>query len=72
MCDRNFDNLSRRERALWCQKLARAMVDAAMSVDAAAQEWGLTRAQVNAILRSDAAKVPPIVRQWLSKNKQND
>jgi hypothetical protein len=68
----DFNHLNRRERALWCQRLARAMVDAELSVDAAAQEWGLTRGRVNHIIRSDTAKVPAQVRQWLSKNERRD
>ena len=72
MSDPDFDHLSRRERALWSQRLARAMVDAELSVDAAAQLWGLTRGQVNHIIRSDTAKVPAQVRQWLANNEQRD
>lgn len=70
MSDPDFDHLSRRERALWSQRLARAMVDAELSIDAAAQEWGLTRGQVNHIIRSDTAKVPAQVRQWLSRHSE--
>jgi len=64
----DFDHLSRRERALWSQRLARKMVDAGLSIDAAAQLWSLTRGQVNHIIRSDTAKVPEQVRQWLSRH----
>jgi len=68
----DFDHLSRRERALWSQRLARTMVDAELSVDAAAQLWGLTRGRVNHIIRSDTAKVPEQVRQWLSRHASEE
>jgi len=55
-------------RARWCQRLAFALVEADLSIDAAAQLWGLTRGTVMQLLRSDTVARPDQVMQWLEKN----
>ena len=41
------------------------MVDADLSIDAAAQLWGLDRAKVQRLLRSDTAPRPIQVVEWV-------
>ena len=53
------------ERARWCQTLAQAMVEADLSVDAAARLWGLDRAKVLHLLRSDTVRRPAHVVEWV-------
>ena len=52
-------------RARWSRKLAQAMVDADLSIDAAAQLWGLDRVKVQRLLRSDTAPRPIQVVEWV-------
>jgi predicted transcriptional regulator len=47
------------------------MVDQGLSIDAAAQLWGLTRARVTQLLRSDIAAVPPHVKAWVERHKHS-
>jgi len=54
-------------RARWSQKLAQAMVDADLPIYAAAQLWGLDRVKVQRLLRSDMARRPIQVVEWVEK-----
>ena len=54
-------------RARWSQKLAQAMVDADLSIYAAAQLWSLDRVKVQRLLRSDMARRPIQVVEWVEK-----
>lgn len=58
------------ERARWCQSLAQAMVEADLSVDAAARLWGLERAKVLHLLRSDTVRRPAHVVQWVDNQSR--
>jgi predicted transcriptional regulator len=58
----------RRASAQFCRHLGEAMVDQGLSIDAAAQLWGLTRARVTQLLRSDIVAVPPHVKAWVDKH----
>ena len=59
-----------KDSARWCQDLAKAMVDAELSLDAAARLWGLKRNHVQQLLRSDTVDRPAVVEQWLKKKKR--
>ena len=50
------------------------MVDAELSVDAAARLWGIDRGQVQKLLRSDSVRRPTQVVDWLRsrRNYQQD
>ncbi len=53
------------DRARWCQQLAKEMVKAELSIDAAAQLWGLKRSTVQLLLRSDMVDRPLQVIEWM-------
>lgn len=55
------------KRARWAQRLAFALVEADLSVDAAARLWGLDRSKVLQLLRSDTARRPAHVVDWLDR-----
>ena len=59
------------DRARWCQQLAQPMVDAELSIDAAARLWGLDRGQVQKLLRSDSVRRPLQGTVWLKKHKKH-
>ena len=59
--------MARGDRARWCQRLAAAMVDADLSIDAAGRLWGLKRQTVVQLLRSDTVRVPDHVQRWLER-----
>lgn len=57
------------DSARWCRRLAVAMVDADLSVDAAGRLWGLKRQTVIQLLRSDTMRPPSHVKQWLDTHR---
>ena len=62
--------MARGDRARWCQRLAAAMVDADLSIDAAARLWGLERQRVVQLLRSDTVRIPNQVKRWLERTSE--
>jgi len=61
---------SRRLSAQFCRHLGETMVDQGLSIDAAAQLFGLTRARVTQLLRSDVVAVPPHVKAWVERHRE--
>ena len=48
------------------------MVEAALSVDAAARLWGLARAKVLHLLRSDTVRRPAHVVEWVDNQSRRN
>mgnify|MGYP005823529405 CR=1 FL=1 len=67
------DMMTLGDRARFGQRLAKAMVENTISVDAAASMWGLRRSTVVTILRaSDKVRIPEHVQRWLKGHESVD
>ena len=55
------------DRAMWSRRLAKALLSADLSIDAAAYMFGMKRVKMQQLLRSDTAKRPRAVELWLEE-----